>query len=161
MFRRHHQEMPFAKAMSEVCQERVIERGEIRTLLGRRVRFPLYEPARWDARDKRMFPLWKAKQVWPGERLQRARLHKALNSLIQPSAADQTKKAMLDLMRAGLGPRVLVQVHDELCLSVPDEPTATSVAEIMRNAVDLTVPVRTGVTLGPTWGDPGGPIHEA
>lgn len=153
LFETHHREMPFARALSRVCQDRVVEQGFIRSLLGRRVRFPHYEPADWNKRDGRMYELWKAKKVWPNERLVIARLHKALNSLIQPSAADQTKKAMLDVWQAGLGRHVMIQVHDELCLSVPDRRIGHQVADIMRNAVKLEVPVKVDIEFGPNWGD--------
>lgn len=157
MFGRHHDELPFAKELAEVCQEVVRERGEIRSLLGRRVRFPFYEPARYDERDGRMFPRWQARKVWPGTRLQRARLHKSLNSLIQPSAADQIKRAMLDLHqdRPDLARRLMIQVHDELCCSVPDEATAREVADVIRDAVKLEVPVKVDVDLADNWGDCG------
>lgn len=154
MFDRHHRELPFARALSEVAQGRVDQKGFVRSLLGRRVRFPYWEPARWDDRAGRpMLPLDEARAVYPGVPLVRARRHKALNSLIQPSAADQMKKAMLDVWRAGLGGTVLIQVHDELCLSVSDEATAQRVAELLRDAVQLEVPTKVDVTLADRWGD--------
>jgi len=152
MFNKHHDEMPFARALSEVCQRQVRRHGELRSLLGRRVRFPFWEPASWDVRDGRMYPLEKAKREWPGQQLVRARMHKALNSLIQPSAADQTKAAMRAVLDAGLGGHVLFQVHDELCCSVPDEATAQRIAESMRDAVELEVPNKIDVDMSDRWG---------
>lgn len=150
-FQTHHREMPFAKDLSFICQDVVRERGYIRSLLGRRVRFDLWEPRDWDRRNGKMLPREAAEAVWEGLPLDRARLHKALNSLIQPSAADQTKAAMRAVWREGLGSRVLVQVHDELGCSVPDQATADRIAAIMREAVPLEVPVRVDAKVGPNW----------
>lgn len=152
MFDKHHDEMPFARALSEVCQQRVRRHGELKSLLGRRIRFPYWEPASWDARDGRMYPLERAEREWPGRQLVRARIHKALNSLIQPSAADQTKAAMRAVLDAGLGRHILFQVHDELCCSVPDEATAQQIAKLMRDAVELEVPSRVDVDIDDRWG---------
>jgi len=154
MFDRHHEEMPFARAMSEVCQEVVRRRGYLRSLLGRRVRFPFYEPS-WngsgDSERAPMLPLEQAREKWPKARLVRARIYKSLNSLIQPSAADHTKKMMRAVWDAGLGRHVLIQIHDELACSVPDEATAQQVADAMRDAVRLEVPIKIGVEIGERW----------
>lgn len=151
MFRKHDAEMPFAKKLASRCRDKVQSRGYIRSILGRKVRFDLWEPMEWDRRDGRMFPLELAKVSWPGVHLTRARIHKALNSLIQPSAADQLKKAMLDVWNEGLGHHVLIQVHDELDSSVAEVETAVRIAEIMRDAVPLQVPVRVAVKVGANW----------
>lgn len=153
LFARHAEKMPFAKQMSYRCQDRVRERGYLTTLLKRRQRFPLYEPTGWDERDGRMLPLERAQLAWPGLDLTRARIHKSLNALVQPSAADQTKKAMLDLWRAGLGKYVGIQVYDEFDGSVPDERVAKQVGEVVESAVKLEVPVLVDVGVGPSWGD--------
>lgn len=153
MFATHNREMPFAKALSYQCMDVVRRRGYIRSLFKRRMRFPLYEPSDWGKRDKRMLPLEKAREAWPYTALTRARVHKSLNSLIQPSAADQTKAAMKAVWDAGLGKHVLIQVHDELCCSVPKKGVAVQIAEIMRDAVKLEVPVKVDVEIGPNWRD--------
>jgi DNA polymerase I-like protein with 3'-5' exonuclease and polymerase domains len=152
-FKLHEQEMPFAKKLSWTCQETVRRRGYLRSLSGRRMRFPLWEPADWDQRDGTMLPIEQARGRWPGERLERARIHKALNSLIQPSAADQTKMAMRALLDEGLGKHVLMQVHDELGCSVPRDGgrTAAQIKEVMEGAVELSVPSRADVKLGANW----------
>ncbi len=69
----------------------------------------------------------------------RAYTYKALNKLIQGSAADMTKKAMIDLHKEGITPHI--QVHDELDISVSDN--ANKIIEIMENAVKLEVPNKT------------------
>jgi DNA polymerase I-like protein with 3'-5' exonuclease and polymerase domains len=153
MFARHNQEMPFAKALSQRCMTAVNQRGYVKSLSGRRMRFPLWEPKNWDQRDGKMLKIEEAQKKWEGAILGRARIHKALNSLIQPSAADQMKEAMLAVHREGYGGRVLVQVHDELGCSVPDEATARRIAEIMESAVTLEVPSKVDVAVGQSWKD--------
>ena len=54
-----------------------------------------------------------------GNNIRRAFTYKALNRLIQGSAADQTKQAMIDCYKAGYKP--LLQIHDELCFSIDSE----------------------------------------
>ena len=82
--------------------------------------------------------------------MQRAYAYKALNRLIQASAADMTKKAMVDLYKAGHLP--LLQVHDELAFSVESEGQAKELAEIMCNAIELKVPMKTDIEMGSSWG---------
>lgn len=153
MFATHHREMPFAKALSYQCMDVVRRRGYIRSLFKRRMRFPLFEPSDWNSRDGRMLPLEQARKAWPYMSLTRARIHKSLNSLIQPSAADQTKASMLAVYNAGLAKHVMIQVHDELCCTVPSKKVAMQIAEIMRDAVKLEVPVKVDVEIGPNWRD--------
>ena len=71
------------------------------------------------------------------------------NRLIQGSAADMTKKAMIDLHKEGITPHI--QVHDELDISVSDN--ANKIIEIMENAVKLEVPNKVDYEYGPNWGE--------
>jgi DNA polymerase I-like protein with 3'-5' exonuclease and polymerase domains len=121
--------------------------GSIRTLLGRKCRFPLYEPVQWGV--NKALPYEQA-IVEYGPRIKRAGTYKGLNKLIQGSAADQTKAAMVALAKAGFNP--ILQVHDELALSVKNREEAQAAAEIMANAVNLMVPSRCDVEIGPSWG---------
>ena len=66
------------------------------------------------------------------EPLKRAFTYKALNKLIQGSAADMTKQAMLDLYREGIVPHI--QIHDELDISVIDKKIFDKIIEIMENS---------------------------
>jgi DNA polymerase I-like protein with 3'-5' exonuclease and polymerase domains len=86
-----------------------------------------------------------------GPRIKRAMTYKGLNRLIQGSAADQTKAAMIALHKAGF--RLLLQVHDEIALSVDNEDDARDAANIMASAVQLEVPSRVDVEAGPSWGE--------
>jgi DNA polymerase I-like protein with 3'-5' exonuclease and polymerase domains len=86
-----------------------------------------------------------------GPRIKRAMTYKGLNRLIQGSAADQTKAAMVALNKAGF--RLLLQVHDEIAVSVNNKAEADEAARIMAHAVALEVPSRVDVEIGPSWGE--------
>lgn len=150
---KYHERMPFIKALDEVLAGKVNSNGEIRTILGRVCRFPMWEPADWEEGKKvTPQPLWKAQQLWSGKRIRRAWMHKKLNRLIQGSAADQTKQAMKNVWDAGLGAHMLIQIHDELAFSFPNRSMADQAAKIMEDAVKLEVPVVTEVKEGENWG---------
>jgi DNA polymerase I-like protein with 3'-5' exonuclease and polymerase domains len=83
-----------------------------------------------------------------GPGIKRAFTYKALNKLIQGSAADMTKKAMVDLYKEGIIPHI--QVHDELDISVNNN--ADKIKEIMESAVQLEVPNKVDYESGPNWG---------
>ena len=83
-----------------------------------------------------------------GPGIKRAYTYKALNRLIQGSAADMTKKAMIELHKEGIIPHI--QVHDELDISV--DGNANKIKEIMEHAVKLEVPNIVDYESGPNWG---------
>ena len=85
--------------------------------------------------------------------IKRAWTYKALNRLIQGSAADQTKKAMLELDKEGDLPHI--QVHDELDFSVANNKDKDRIKEIMETCVKLEVPSKVDVECGTSWGDAG------
>ena len=85
-----------------------------------------------------------------GPGIKRAYTYKALNKLIQGSAADMTKKAMLDLHKEGIIPHI--QVHDELDISVKDKQQAELIKNVMEDAVSLEVPNKVDYESGPNWG---------
>tara|TARA_B100001971_G_scaffold145005_1_gene134123 strand:+ start:59 stop:373 length:315 start_codon:yes stop_codon:yes gene_type:complete len=86
-----------------------------------------------------------------GPGIKRAYTYKSLNKLIQGSAADMTKKSMLDLYKEGIIPHI--QIHDELDLSLKDDNEAKKIIEIMENAVTLEVPNKVDYEQGKNWGD--------
>ena len=86
-----------------------------------------------------------------GPGIRRAYTYKALNKLIQGSAADMTKKAMLELYKEGIIPHI--QIHDELDLSIKDDAEAKKIIEIMEEAVKLEVPNKVDYEFGNNWGD--------
>ena len=146
-----HELVPFMKGLVTAVQQRVdhpASNGSVRTLLGRRCRFNLWEPTEFGLH--KALPREQAVLEY-GPRLKRAYTYKGLNRLIQGSAADQTKKSMLACIEAGKLP--LLQVHDELCLSVTSAEEANKFAQAMMDCVKLEVPSKVDVECGPSWGE--------
>ena len=145
LFRTYHDKVPFVKMLMESVMRRAQDRGRVRTLLGRRCRFNLWEPNQFGIH--KALPHEEAlTEHGPG--IKRAYTYKALNKLIQGSAADMTKKAMVDLYKEGIVPHI--QVHDELDISV--DGNADKIKEIMESAVELEVPNKVDYESGPNWG---------
>ena len=147
-----HKKVPFLKGTVNAVMKRIdhpAAGGAIRTLLGRKCRFPLWEPMEWGV--NKALPREQA-VIEYGARIKRAGTYKGLNRLIQGSAADQTKAAMVALVKAGFANPIL-QVHDELALSVKDREEAMAAAEIMSTCVRMEVPSRCDVEIGPSWGE--------
>jgi DNA polymerase I-like protein with 3'-5' exonuclease and polymerase domains len=146
-----HQNVPFLRGTVDAVMKRIEHKasgGAIRTLLGRKCRFPLWEPVEWGV--NKALPYEEA-IIKYGLRIKRAMTYKGLNRLIQGSAADQTKAAMIALHKAGF--RILLQVHDEIALSVNNREEAEEASRIMAQAVSLEVPSRVDVEIGPSWGE--------
>ena len=145
-----HQNVPFLKGTVNAVMrqiEKPVTNGAIRTLLGRKCRFPLWEPMEWGV--NKALPYEQA-LVEYGSRIKRAGTYKGLNRLIQGSAADQTKAAMIALHESG--ENLLLQVHDEVVLSVKNKAQAERAAEIMVHATELVIPTRVDVEVGENWG---------
>jgi len=146
-----HIKVPFLKGTVNAVMKRIehpATEGSIRTLLGRKCRFPLWEPMEWGV--NKALPHAQA-VVEYGPRIKRSGTYKGLNKLIQGSAADQTKAAMVALAKAGFNP--ILQLHDEVALSVKNREEAQAAAEVMANAVRLEVPSRCDVEVGLSWGE--------
>ena len=148
LFDQYHAKVPFVKQLMNAASNRAQERGQIRTLLGRLCRFHLWEPNSFGM-HKAMLHEDALREHGPG--IRRAYTYKALNKLIQGSAADMTKKAMLDLYKEGI--LAHIQIHDELDISVESDTQAKKIIEIMENAVSLEVPNMVDYETGKTWGD--------
>ena len=145
LFRTYHDKVPFVKMLMESVMRRAQDRGRVRTLLGRRCRFDLWEPNQFGIH--KALPHEEAlAEHGPG--IKRAYTYKALNRLIQGSAADMTKKAMIELHKEGITPHI--QVHDELDISVDNN--ADKIKDIMESAVELEVPNKVDYESGPNWG---------
>lgn len=146
-----HSKVPFLRGTIDAVMRRIehpASGGSIRTLLGRKCRFPLWEPVEYGI--NKALPREQA-VIEYGPRIKRAMTYKGLNRLIQGSAADQTKAAMVALHKAGM--RLLLQVHDEIAISVEGRETADHASRIMQEAVRLEVPSRVDVEIGPSWGE--------
>jgi len=179
LFTTYHSRVPFVKQLMNEVMEAAQSRGQIKTLLGRRCRFPKYEPILrgrdWGtyvpAEDherilelQAMGPYLKdnedkiitdkdgnpKKNYWYNNPVRRAFTYKALNRLIQGSAADMTKRAMIDLHKEGITAHI--QIHDELDFSVINDLEASKIKDIMENAVDLKVPNKVDYESGSNWG---------
>ena len=87
---------------------------------------------------------------WHQNPTRRAFTYKALNKVIQGSAADMIKKAMVDLYKEGIIAHI--QIHDELDLSIESTAHADKVKQIMENAVELKVPNKVDYESGANWG---------
>ena len=146
-----HTNVPFLKGTVTAVMQRIEKPssgGAIRTLLGRKCRFPLWEPMQWGV--NKALPYEEA-VIKYGPRVKRAGTYKGLNRLIQGSAADQTKAAMIALYEAGECP--ILQLHDEVVLSVENREQAVRASRIMIEATQLVIPSRVDVEVGPSWGE--------
>lgn len=131
---------PRIAAFIEECVDNAKTTGYARTLLGRRRPIP---------------------EIESRNRMHRAQAERlAVNTVIQGSAADLIKLAMIELDRKirdeQLPLRLLLQVHDELVCEAPHaqaQPLGNVLAETMRNALDLTVPLKVDVGSGANWLD--------
>ena len=144
---RYHEKVPFIRGLQDQCARVALDRGYIKTLAGRRCHFDLWEH-KYD--DSMPLPLEEARDKY-GDVLKRSYTYKALNRLIQGSAADMTKLAMLGLWEEGIVPHV--QVHDEVDISIEDDEQAAKVSRIMENCVELAVPLVVDTELGASWGE--------
>ena len=147
LFRTYHDKVPFVKMLMESVMRRAQDKGRVRTHLGRRCRFNLWEPRHFGVH--KALPKEEAEREHGPNMIKRAFTYKALNKLIQGSAADMTKKAMVDLYKEGIVPHI--QVHDELDISV--DGNADKIKEIMESAVELEVPNKVDYESGPNWGN--------
>ncbi len=119
--------VPFVPLLAETCENRARNRGCIITLLGRRCNFPTKKDGTFD---------------W---------CYKAINRLIQGSAGDQTKAAMVAVYEEGLP--LQLQVHDELDGSADTLKEAKMVAEVMEHCAPLNVPSKVDLEVGDSWGE--------
>ena len=148
LFSQYHSKVPFVKQLMDNVTRRAQDSGKIRTLLGRLCRFHLWEPNQFGIH--KALPHEQAlTEHGPG--IKRAYTYKALNKLIQGSAADMTKKAMIELYKEGIIPHI--QVHDELDISVKDDKQVEIIIKIMESAVELEVPNRVDYESGKNWGN--------
>jgi DNA polymerase I-like protein with 3'-5' exonuclease and polymerase domains len=109
----------------------------------------MWEPATFGMNKAMQYA--EAKAIY-GNNIRRAFTYKALNRLIQGSAADQTKQAMINCHKKGFKP--LLQIHDELCFSINEENDIINVKKEMENAIeDLKVPFKVDIALGRSWGE--------
>jgi len=182
LFDQYHENVPFVKALMRQTMNAAEEDGVIQTIGGRHCRFDRWEINEYTPgvmkklgtkieiaelfreRIRENYPEFTAENWRHVEKdltsehpkkIKRALTYKALNKLIQGSAADMTKQAMLDLYNEGIVPHI--QIHDELDISVSDEKQGARVKEIMENVkpggTTMKVPNKVDAEYGETWGD--------
>ncbi len=140
LIKRYNQRFPGIEKFMRDCVEHARSKGYVETLLGRRRPLPDIHSAVINIRNM-------------NERM-------AINSVVQGSAADLIKRAMLNLARRiereKLAARLLLQVHDELVLESPvsaASAVAKVVEEEMTGAMTLRVPLKVEVGIGSNWGE--------
>lgn len=156
LFAAYHQGAPFVRATFNHYADIAEQHGRIATILGRVSRFNLWAP-RWYDNPVPPLPWAQAVHAYGGN-IQRAMAHKGLNRLLQGSAADLMKTAMVSAWEAGVYDELGVPhltVHDETDHSDPDpsSPAWLELLNIMQNCLKLRVPVLAGCDLGPNWGE--------
>ena len=148
LIRQYHTKAPFVKQLMDNVTRQAEDRGKIRTLGGRACHFNLWTPTQFGVFTP--LPLEQARKEYD-EPLKRAFTYKALNKLIQGSAADMTKKSMVALYENGIIPHI--QIHDEVDISVESDAQAEQIIEIMESAVELKVPNKVDYESGANWGE--------
>ena len=149
----HEHKVPFVKQLATIAMNTAETKGAIRTVLGRKCRFNLWGPKTFGTFKPLPYESALKEYGTLGGGIRRAFTYKALNKVIQGSAADQTKKAMSDCYAEGLIP--MLTVHDELCFSVETQEQASKITEIMENGMSgvLKVPSKVDEDLQENWGE--------
>ena len=148
LIKQYHAKAPFVKKLMDNVTRKAENYGKIRTIGGRACHFDLWQPTQFGI--FKPLPLEMARKEYD-EPLKRAFTYKALNKLIQGSAADMTKKSMVALYENGIIPHI--QIHDEVDISVESDKQAEQIIEIMESAVTLKVPNKVDYEYGKNWGD--------
>ena len=143
----YHAKAPFIKQLMQAVSRRADDSGRIRTLGGRVCHFDLWEPTTFGAGMPK--PHVEALKEY-GHGIKRAGTYKALNRLIQGSAADMTKLSIIALSENGIIPHI--QIHDELDISVEHSEQAKQIVEIMESAIKLEIPNKVDYECGNSWG---------
>ena len=159
IFEQYHSRVPYARELYRKASNQAQEKGTVRTILQRIRRFDLWEPAGFSEGGRKPgLPLEEAKAAYG--KVQRAYTHKALNGILQGSAADISKKALVNIWKEGLvghgAPLHLhLLVHDEFDGSLPPsleaEEASERITELMAAAIPMHVPVLVDGGTGPNW----------
>ena len=148
LLNQYNSRVPFVKKLAEAVTQSASKFGFIRTIKGRKCRFDKWEPATFGMNQAMNYNEAKANY---GNNIRRAFTYKALNRLIQGSAADQAKQAMIDCYNAGFMP--MLQIHDELCFSIYGQDDIIKIKKEMENSIEnLRVPFKVDIAQGSSWG---------
>jgi len=176
LFNEYHNRVPFVRQLSQELITFAKENKLLFTLHDRFCRFDRWETTNkeWNPEINRFneVPLYtkeQAQEAFKAEMLEKfkenkidpnymdyferyytpAFTYKALNRLIQGSAADMTKKAMVDLHEKGIIPHI--QIHDELCFSTTDHESKI-IKDTMEQTIPLEVKNKVDYEFGLNWG---------
>jgi DNA polymerase I-like protein with 3'-5' exonuclease and polymerase domains len=158
-FTAYHQGAPYVDATMKAISAEAAQYGYVTTLLGRKIRFHLWEPRGFNKERLPALPYKSALAAY-GSFIQLAGLYRAVNYKFQGSEPDIMKSGMRDLWNSGVFNYVGVPrltVHDELDWNqIDDSPEMEEafrfVKHTMENAVRLRVPVKVDATKGENWG---------
>lgn len=161
LFEAFHGGLPYVRDTMDAASRAAEKYGYTETILGRRALFDRWEPKHTPRGAPRPVALkFNAAVKFYGPNIKRAYLHKAINYIIQGSAADLMKSAMVTCMKTGvydvLGvPRLVV--HDEVVHSVPEyneaiEDAYAEMQHVMETAIKFKVPIKVEGEWGPSWG---------
>jgi DNA polymerase-1 len=135
---RYFETFPGIRVFIEQTIEKAKEAGEVRTIMQRRRRIPEFGSSNKNTQKS-------------GERI-------AVNTVIQGSAADLIKKAMIDIDRhidfEKTDTRFIMQIHDELVFELPEkhlDSVTETVTHDMEQAMELSVPLKVHTGYGKTW----------
>ncbi len=138
-------QFPGVRAYLDGSRELAARQGYLETLLGRRRYFPELDES-----------IGRKVGYQTRQRAER----EAINMPVQGTAADIIKIAMINLAhalkRGGYAARMILQVHDELVLEVPDaelERVSPLVVETMESAFTLDAPLVADAKIGPNWAE--------
>lgn len=174
----YDERLPFVAGIATIINRLAAARGTIRLIDGARSHYPGFEGSFWypkDITEYRRHHRDEEHRLYGGDGfrpaltrdeaqkriddpnhpwqkpIRYAYTHKAFNHLIQGSAARQMKTAMRDIGRAGYTP--MIQMHDELGFSFDNPDSARRCAQLMIDAIHLTIPMKVDVEFGPSWGE--------
>lgn len=118
---------PFIRLIAKEASKQANRRGFIRTAGGRVLNFSQNDDGSYE---------------WT---------HKAFNRAVQGTSADQTKKAIVEIDKAGHW--IMLQIHDETDNCVADRREADIISEIMSDVMPARVPFAVDVEIGRSWGE--------
>jgi DNA polymerase I-like protein with 3'-5' exonuclease and polymerase domains len=156
IFSIYHEKMPFVRETYNLAAKRAGSRGYVKTILGRRARFNMWEPDKYGVREEAMDDQGSAVEKWG--RVRRAYTHKALNRILQGSSADIMKMAMVKMVEEGVTGVIgmpLMTVHDELVWTAPQTKEgleALDHASRIMCGFDLKIPFAVDDERGENWG---------
>ena len=145
-----HERLAFINLLANAASNTANNKGYVRTILGRKRRFDWWCYRNDSGKITGAIKGEKAaRDKFPHKLVFRAFTHKAFNAIVQGTAADQTKQAMLNLFKVGA--YIIAPVHDEINCSISSGDDGSLIKETMENAIPMKIPFKVDLTIGPTW----------